>query len=184
MVEVSPAIIQAATTAAPKIFFLTRRCTNGRKVACVLSKEIAARFVTDANGHKRNITKIAKFDATVKSLVQKIQWLPKYQSRKIKRPPIKISAIARLITRYMLRFRRLRSFRYTMAVKAFKVAIATASMPFTVSQAIHSDEEINLRGEVVFCCCKRFPIYEKKDAAVKRNHMKLTTVKNRSETYI
>ena len=64
-----------------------------------------------------------------------------------------------------------------MVVRAFSVTIATASMPYTVSQAMHSDEEINLRDEVVFCCCERLSIYEKKDAAVRINYMKLTTVK-------
>ena len=60
MVEESPAVTQTATTAAPKIFSLTRRCADGRKVACVRSKEIAARFVTDANGNKRNKAVITK----------------------------------------------------------------------------------------------------------------------------
>ena len=68
-----------------------------------------------------------------------------------------------------------------MTVRAFEVTVATASMPYTVSQAIHSDEEINLRDEVVFCCCELFFIYEEKDEAVRRNYVKLTTVKNSSE---
>ena len=107
----SKASYYPATTAATKIFFSTTRCTNGRKVACVRSNEIAARFVTDANGNRRNKAIITRLDGTFKLLVQKLQSLPKNQSCKIKRPPIRISAIARLITRYMLRFRRLRSFR-------------------------------------------------------------------------
>ena len=68
-----------------------------------------------------------------------------------------------------------------MAVRAFSVTIATASMPYTVSQVMHSDEEINLGDKVVFCCCERLDIYEKKDTAVRLNFMELTTVKNITE---
>ena len=53
IMEKSPAVIQTATTSAPKIFFLMRRCLDGRKVACIRSKEIAARVIIDANGKKR-----------------------------------------------------------------------------------------------------------------------------------
>ena len=46
---------------------------------------------------------------------------------------------------------------------------------------MHSDEEIDLRDTVVFYCCEQFPIYEKVDAAMRINYMKLTTVKNSTE---
>ena len=42
-VEIAPAAIQTIAAAAPKIFFLMRRCLKGRNVACVRSKEIAPR---------------------------------------------------------------------------------------------------------------------------------------------
>ena len=42
------AVNQTPATAAPNVFFLMRRCLNGRKVACIRSKEIAARFATEA----------------------------------------------------------------------------------------------------------------------------------------
>ena len=47
-VEIAPAVIQTIAAAAPKIFFLTRRCLKGRNVACVLSKEIAPTLINDA----------------------------------------------------------------------------------------------------------------------------------------
>ena len=84
MVEVSPAVTQTATTAAPKIFFLTTRCVNGRKVACVRSKEIAPRFVKDANGTRRNKAMTTKLDGRFESLVQKLQSLPKTNHQRLK----------------------------------------------------------------------------------------------------
>ena len=66
-------------------------------------------------------------------------------------------------------------------IRAFSITIATASMSYTFSQAMHLDEEIDLRDIVVFCCCEQFPIYEKKDAAMRINYMKLTRVKNSTE---
>ena len=45
-------VIQTAPAAAPNTFLLTRRCFHGRNVACVRSKEVAARFVIDARGKK------------------------------------------------------------------------------------------------------------------------------------
>ena len=50
LVVKSPAVIQAAATTTSKIFFLTRRCLNGRNVVSVFFKEVAVRFSNDANG--------------------------------------------------------------------------------------------------------------------------------------
>ena len=49
-VEIAPAAIQTIAAAAPKIFFLMRRCLKERNVACVRSKEIAPRLINDAEG--------------------------------------------------------------------------------------------------------------------------------------
>ena len=67
------------------------------------------------------------------------------------------------------------------AARTFSVIIATASIPYTVSQAKQSDEEINLGDKVVFCFCEQLAFYEKKDSAVRPNFMELTTVKNITE---
>ena len=53
LVVKSPAVIQTTTVTTPKIFFLTRRCWNGRNNASVRYKEIAVRFNNDANGKKK-----------------------------------------------------------------------------------------------------------------------------------
>ena len=108
------AVYQTPATAAPNIFFLMRRCLNGRKVACIRSKEIAARFATEAAGKK-----YVKLEETLiiskllmKTLIfQKLQSLPNNKLLTIKLYATNMSATARLITRYMLRLRRIRSFR-------------------------------------------------------------------------
>ena len=50
LVVKSPAVIQTTTITTPKMFFLTRRCWNGRNTASVRSQEIAVRFNNDAKG--------------------------------------------------------------------------------------------------------------------------------------
>ena len=59
LVEMSQAVIQTIATAAPNFFFfLARRCLNGRNVACVRSKEIAAKLIIDAVSKTVDITLI------------------------------------------------------------------------------------------------------------------------------
>ena len=66
------AVNQTPVTAAPNIPFLMRRCLNGRKVACIRSKEIATRLVREAAGKK-----YAKLEITIEiSDLQKEQSLP------------------------------------------------------------------------------------------------------------
>ena len=126
---------------------------NGRNVACIRSKEIAARFVTDANGMKRNQTFITT-DARLEELIDfhRLQLLPINEHSKTAQPATNISATAKLITRYMQCLRRLRSFRQTMIVRPFNTTMATAAKPYAVSQAMHSGAENNTKDEVVFCC--------------------------------
>ena len=112
LVEMSPAVIQTIATAAPKIFFFIRRCLNGRNVACVRSKEIAARLIIDAVSKTLHRTFITTTNGMLKWLiVQSLQYIPKVQQSMETLAPANISATAWLITRYMLRLRRLRSFR-------------------------------------------------------------------------
>ena len=100
LVEMRPAVIQAIATTDPKIFFVMRRCLNARNVACVLSKEIAARLTIDAVG-----------DMVLKGLiVQRSQYIPQNQHSINMLASTNISATAWLITRYMPRFQRLHSF--------------------------------------------------------------------------
>ena len=61
-----------AVTAAPNTLFFMRRCLNGRKVACIRSKEIATRLATETAGKK-----YAKLEITIEiSDLQKEQSLP------------------------------------------------------------------------------------------------------------
>ena len=39
-----------------------------------------------------------------------------------------------------------------MIVRAFNITIAKASMPYTVTKAIHSDAEKSEKDKVSFCC--------------------------------
>ena len=84
--EKSPAIVQTVAIVAPYIFFLMRRCLNGRMVACIRSKEIAARFVTDANGMKRcqNLVTIAYGRLEALIHIQNLHLLPKYENSMIR----------------------------------------------------------------------------------------------------
>ena len=110
----APAVIQTIATAAPKIFFLTRRCLKGRKVACIRSKEIAPRLINDAKGETVYKTAIAikkLFGRLVRLVVQSSHMCPTSRKSIIKLAPTNISATAWLITRYILRLRRLRSLR-------------------------------------------------------------------------
>lgn len=50
-----------------------------------------------------------------------------------------------------------------MIVRAFNVTIATASMPNTVIQAMHSNGESKDADEVVFSCCEWFSICKNKE---------------------
>ena len=141
MAVYSAAINQTPVTAAPNILFSMRRCLNGRKVACIRSKEIATRLVTEAAGKK-----YAKLEKTFEiSNLQKEQSLPNTKSLTIKLYGTNMFATARLITRYMLPLRRIRSFRNIRIAKVFMVTIETASMLSTVSKAIHSDEEMGTK---------------------------------------
>ena len=134
---------QTPATAAPNIFFLIRRCLNGRKVVCIRYKEIAARFAIEASGKKYvKLEKTLIISKLLNMLIfQKLQSLPNNKLSAIKPYVTNMPATARLITMYMLCLRRIRSFRKIMIVRAFMVTIATASMLSTVSQAMHSDEE-------------------------------------------
>ena len=107
----SPEEIQTAAISTPKIFFLTRRCLNGRNVACVRSREIAVRLNNDAKGKK----KLKAMRNTVNAIpkegkAQKSHRIPKDQQKVITKPPTNMSATPWLITKNMLRLRRLRSF--------------------------------------------------------------------------
>ena len=111
--EIAPAVIQTIAAAAPKIFFLTRRCLKGRNVACVRSKEIAPRLINDAMGETLAKTEIQRINSSLSGglIVQSPHWYNWIGERMKKLTPVNISAKARLITKYMLRLRRLRSFR-------------------------------------------------------------------------
>ena len=64
-VEAAPAVIQTIAATAPKIFFLTRRCLKGRNVACVRSKEIAPRLITDAMGETLAKSQIPRINSSL-----------------------------------------------------------------------------------------------------------------------
>ena len=55
-----------------------------------------------------------------------------------------------------------------MIVRAFNITIATASMPNTVIQVMHSNGESNDSDEVVFSCWEWLSICEKKKTKQKR----------------
>ena len=84
LVVKSPAVIQTVAITAPKIFSLTRRCLNGRNVACVRSREIAARFNNDAKAKKKSKAMPANTKNLIqdwKMIVQKPELLPKYNKK-------------------------------------------------------------------------------------------------------
>ena len=64
-VELVPAVIKTIAATAPKIFFLTRRCLNGRNVACARSKEIASRLINEAEGETFAKTQIQRIDSSL-----------------------------------------------------------------------------------------------------------------------
>ena len=69
-------------------------------------------------------------------------------------PPANISTTAKLMTRYVLRLRRLRFFIKTITVMRFSVTIATDNINPTASQVMHSGNE-NIRkttGQVFSLC--------------------------------
>ena len=92
------AVNQTLATAAPNIFFLMRRCLNGRNVACIRSKEIAARFVTEAAGKKSDSDYFGNPKGPKVTIVQKSQLLPKNKISTIKLHVTNMSATARLTT--------------------------------------------------------------------------------------
>ena len=82
IVEMSPAVIQTIATAAPNIFFFTRRCLNGRNVACVRSKEIAARLIVDAVSMTTRRALVTTLNGLLKRMiVQQSQRPPKVQKK-------------------------------------------------------------------------------------------------------
>ena len=108
------AVIQTAATAAPKTHFLRRRCWNGRKVAWVRSKEIAARFITEAIGKTKRIPikMLGQTPFGGGSIFQSPQENPDKDTCMVKEiPPTHMSATARLITKCMVRLRILCSIR-------------------------------------------------------------------------
>ena len=50
-----------------------------------------------------------------------------------------------------------------MIVRAFNATIATASMPYTVTKAMHSDAEKSKKDKVSFCCWEWLAICKKKE---------------------
>ena len=78
--EQSPDVIQTAATAAPNIFLLMIRFLNGRNIACIRSKDIAARFATVTIKMERYPTRKAMTDGKIKKLiVQNLHLFPKKQ---------------------------------------------------------------------------------------------------------
>ena len=115
-------------------------------------------------------------NAVLEGIAQKSHLHPKNQQRIITNPPTNISATAWLITKYMLRWRRLRFLMYTMISRAFNATIATASMPNIVSQAMHSDGVSSAEDKVVFCCWEWLAICkEKENGAVTIDEIKWAT---------
>ena len=112
-VEIAQAAIQTIAATAPKIFSLTRRCSKGRNVACVRSKEIATRLSNDAPGETLAKTQIRRINSSLSGglMVQSSNSYAQSGKQMKMLAPVNISAKAWLITMYMLRLRRLRSFR-------------------------------------------------------------------------
>ena len=90
MIVNRPAVNQTAATAAPKIFFLLSRCLNGRKVACIRSKEIAVRFVIETAGKQWKINKAPVIAMGLDELiVQMLQSFPREKNPEDQSPCIK-----------------------------------------------------------------------------------------------
>ena len=119
-----------------------RRCLKGRIVACIRSNEMTAMFVREVRGNQMKRKSIITFRSWLKFIFT-MSHEPCEKSRnkrKWENPPTNISAMVRLITRYMARVRRLRFFIKTMIDRRFTVTMATHTVRVTANQVMHSDE--------------------------------------------
>ena len=125
--------------------FLTKRCLNGQNVACSRSKEMAIRFVREANENKCANAKDKRLDQIVSRL--------NFQSGQFnailclicsgpETAPTKRSTIARWMIKYVLcrcswRF----FFTKTTTVMILRTTMARHSMMRTTSHGIHCEFE-------------------------------------------
>ena len=146
-----------------------RRCLKGRIVACIRSNEMTAMFVREVRGNQGKRKFIITFSSWLKFIFTMSHETSERSLNgwKCENPPTNISAMVRLITRYIARVRRLRFFIKRMIDRRFTVTIATDTVRNTANQVMHSDEENNMTCftipsfrftllPVLFCCSSTF----------------------------